>query len=628
MIRTTILTLLLVSFGMPGASQSAPREIVVTNPTAYEVKQRSGFQCQHAHSHSSVQWPLGSAALAVEGKLKGASADHVEVEIRRMDQPEQIILPWFRVPVRWMGETFRTDEFRVPAGGWYQVWVRVHQETMVTAEGSSGPFGIGEVFVVAGQSYAAGANDAILKVSEQDRRATALDLATGKWQIADDPQPFVGDGGTIWPALANALLPIAQVPIGFVNVAVGATSSRQWLPGTPLFERLVQAGKTVGSFRAVLWQQGESDVIERVTTAKYRENLMEIERAAAKAWGWEPTWLLAKSTLHPTVYNEPAAEQEIREAIDQLWKQPGFAPGPDTDILDGPNRGGPDTRRHFSAIGQENAGRMWSAAVWNEILRQCESEAKDLSFMICRTPKGNRYGISGETREAPCVVVLGLGIEDMQKNPRLTEVGRLLMRDGFLVVTLDPPCHAEDQRQGEPPMLDGWRYRMDRKEDIVADFVARGTDVLDHLLETKAINSEIFVCGTSRGGFLALHWARRDARIRAAVGFSPVTDLCILREFADIQDGTLVSQLNLQASASDFANKALWITIGNRDERVGTQSAIDLIAAMIKSAAATTSDRPPQISLEVEPSIGHSTPAGAHERAANWIRTLQIPSNR
>jgi alpha-beta hydrolase superfamily lysophospholipase len=625
MIRATSLTLILVSFVIPGTSQSAPREIVVTSPAAHEVKQRSGFQCQHAHSHSTARWPLGFAALAVEGKLDGSAVDQVEIEIRRMDQADQIILPWFRIPVRWKGETFRSDDFRVPAGGWYQVGVRIQNEGMVTAAGTSGPFGIGEVFVVAGQSYAAGANDAILKISEQDRRASALDLATGKWQIADDPQPFVGDGGTIWPALANALLPIAQVPIGFVNVAVGATSSRQWLPGTPLFERLIQAGKSVGSFRAVLWQQGESDVIERVTTAKYRANLMEIERAAAKAWGREPTWLLAKSTLHPTVYNEPAAEQEIREAIDQLWKQPGFAPGPDTDILDGPNRGGPDTRRHFSAIGQENAGRMWSAMVWNEILRQCDSEARELTFMIRRTPKGNRYGISGETREAPCVVVLGLGIEDMQKNPRLTEVGRRLMPDGFVVVTLDPPCHADDQRQGEPPMLDGWRYRLDRNEDIVADFVARGSDVLDHLFETKAINSQIVVCGTSRGGFLALHWARLDARVAAAVGFSPVTDLCILRECAGSQEGSLASQLKLQASASDFANKALWVTIGNRDERVGTQSTMDLITAVLKNATATGSDRPLMISLEIAPSMGHSTPAGAHERAATWIRSLPLP---
>ena len=38
----------------------------------------------------------------------------------------------------------------------------------------------------------------------------------------------------------------------------------------------------------------------------------------AKAWGFEPPWLLAKSTHHPTVYHDPAGEGCIRNAIDEL----------------------------------------------------------------------------------------------------------------------------------------------------------------------------------------------------------------------------------------------------------------------------------------------------------------------
>jgi hypothetical protein len=73
---------------------------------------------------------------------------------------------------------------------------------------------------------------------------------------------------------------------------------------------------------------------------------------------------LAKSTLHPTVYRKPVEEARIREAIDQLWKRPGFGQGPDTDILAGENRGGVKSRRHFSPVGQRRAGLMWFASVW------------------------------------------------------------------------------------------------------------------------------------------------------------------------------------------------------------------------------------------------------------------------
>jgi hypothetical protein len=180
----------------------------------------------------------------------------------------------------------------------------------------------------------------------------------------------VGDGGTIWPAFGDSLRPMVRVPIGLVNVAVAGTSSRQWLPGTPLYQNLEAAGKAIGRFRAVLWQQGESDVIEKVATDVYVANLQTIRAGLVRAWGFEPPWLLAKSTLHPTVYNDSVHEGLIRCAIDRLWGTPGFRPGPDTDILGGENRGGPKSRRHFSEVGQRRAALLWFTAVWAELLSE------------------------------------------------------------------------------------------------------------------------------------------------------------------------------------------------------------------------------------------------------------------
>jgi hypothetical protein len=187
--------------------------------------------------------------------------------------------------------------------------------------------------------------------------------------VAHDPQPAPdnSDGGSIWPAFGDALLPGARVPIGLVNVAVGGTASQEWMPGTPLFERLSAVAGQVGRFRAVLWQQGESDVIAKTSTKQYVANLRTIREQAAKAWGFDPPWLLAKSTLHPTVYNDPEGEGRIRAAIDELCRLPGFHHGPDTDVLGGPNRGGAKSRRHFSGQGQRAAALLWFASVWNEL---------------------------------------------------------------------------------------------------------------------------------------------------------------------------------------------------------------------------------------------------------------------
>ena len=255
----------------------------------------------------------------------------------------------------------------VAAGGWYRLDVRCLSGTETVAEGSVKPFGVGEIFLVAGQSYAGGYNDELLKTEECQRRVVAYDWQKKVWQPADDPQPHVGDGGTIWPALGDFLAPLLRVPVGFVNVSVGATSTGQWLPEGDLHKRLSEVGTEIGAFRAVLWQQGESDVIEKTSTEDYIKNMIRIRESAARTWQFDPTWLLAKSTLHPTVYNDPPGEERIRDAIHQLWKRPHFAPGPDTDLLSGENRGDIKSRRHFSGVGQRRAALLWFVAIWNQV---------------------------------------------------------------------------------------------------------------------------------------------------------------------------------------------------------------------------------------------------------------------
>lgn len=87
------------------------------------------------------------------------------------------------------------SRLRVEAGGWYRLELRGVFAQRTVAAGAVEPFGVGEVFVVAGQSYAEGANDELLKVTEPAGRVTALDFETAAWQIAHDPQPRAGTGG-------------------------------------------------------------------------------------------------------------------------------------------------------------------------------------------------------------------------------------------------------------------------------------------------------------------------------------------------------------------------------------------------------------------------------------------------
>ncbi len=339
-------------------------DLKLTSPIPRQVFQREGYQAAAAHDHEPGGPKLGEAKVPVRGTWTGATPARLEARTVLQDGCTGRAIDWTK-----LGDINAAGEFQheitIPAGGWYRLEVRAVNaggETIGTADVN--PVGVGEVFLISGQSYAAGANDELQRIDDPLERTVLFDIVTKAWRTAHDPFPHVDNGGTIWPAFANAIQPLLRVPVGLVNVAVGGTASRQWLPGEALYQRFLDGGRAAGRFRFVLWQQGESDVIENIPTATYAERLELIRASLTKDWNFAPKWLLAKSTLHPTVYNRPVEEGRIRDAIHQLWQRPGFGPGPDTDILAGENRGGINTRRHFSAIGQRRAGLMWFASVW------------------------------------------------------------------------------------------------------------------------------------------------------------------------------------------------------------------------------------------------------------------------
>ncbi len=340
----------------------------ITAPLPYQVLQREKFVPQESHPHAVGGAKRGEANVKITGVLASPLDGHIECRTVLMDDAFGAAVDWRDIDAQVDDDLNFAGSITLPAGGWYRLEARrVKNDDTAEDLGTIEPIGVGEVFVITGQSYACGANDELLKVNESQGRVTLFDTVEKTWRVAHDPQPLVGDGGTIWPPLGDLLVPVLQVPVGFVNVAEGGTASSQWLPGERLHTRLLEAGKMIGQFRAVLWQQGESDVIARMSTEAYAKNIRTLRESLAEGWNASPTWLLAKSTLHPTVYNWPEEEARIRAAIDLLWQEPGFARGPDTDILDGANRGPVGTRQHFSGLGQRQAALLWFAAIWQEL---------------------------------------------------------------------------------------------------------------------------------------------------------------------------------------------------------------------------------------------------------------------
>lgn len=239
-----------------------------------------------------------------------------------------------------------------------------------------------------------------------------------------------------------------------------------------------------------------------------------------------------------------------------------------------------------------------------------------------KTSDGIEFGTWGnpDTKPSPTLFMLASTIEATLGETYYRQCGNELGELGYLVVSIDLPCHGDQLIVGEPEGISGWSYRAANNEDFVADSNARLSKVLDHLITTGLTDPDkVAAGGTSRGGFLAIHFAAHDRRVRCVAGFAPVTELAALHEFHDKPDHPLVRKLSLKNQAEKLAGRPVWIVIGDRDERVGTQHAIELASRL--SAVAQKQNIASNVELHVlsEPR-GHTTPEGSPQIAAKWIQ--------
>jgi dienelactone hydrolase len=250
-------------------------------------------------------------------------------------------------------------------------------------------------------------------------------------------------------------------------------------------------------------------------------------------------------------------------------------------------------------------------------------ENPDPVLRIGETDQGVRFGLWGceSNSPVPTLFILANTIEGTLASDYFRQCGTALTHQGWQCVSIDLPCHGLEHREGEPQQLDGWRFRADAGENFVAESNQRLAHVLDHLIANGRTDAaKVAVCGTSRGGFLAMHFAAFDPRVKCIAAFAPVTDLLALREFHGAEQNYLVRTLALTSHAAHLAQKQVWMVIGDQDARVGTDCAIAL-ADRIAEVTHDLLSRAGAVELHVLPEPrGHTTPAGSADQAMGWIR--------
>ena len=336
--------------------------------------------------------PVERAVVQRQNREGGVIPVEVEADIPEAGNVEARVAlaedtPWQRLARE--GDRFR-GALAAPAGGWHRLEVRSVVAGAVVGTAQVERVGVGEVFVVAGQSNSA--NHGEEQLVPTDQRVVSLS-PDGVWRPAADPQPGAsGDGGSFLPALGDLLAARFDVPIGFVACGIGATSVREWLPAgsrfpapptitarvrpaagggfesdgaafAMLLRRMAEVGPT--GFRAVLWHQGESDANQADPSRTlpgplHAEYLGRLIGASNREMHRDVPWFVARASYH-VPGDESSAD--IRAAQAAVCRDGLALPGPDTDRLVGALRDSGGRGVHFSGAGQRRHAEGWMEAV-------------------------------------------------------------------------------------------------------------------------------------------------------------------------------------------------------------------------------------------------------------------------
>ncbi len=186
MARQVVILILgeLLAFHAVGAA-----ELELTSPRDFQVVQRA---------------TPTKGAIRIAGQLSENAPGDAVVETRFVGaKPEA---KWQKLDAQVSGRAI-SGLLEAPVGGWWRLEVRVSNAGKVVASRAVEHVGVGEVFVVAGQSNSANHGEEIQLT--QTKRVAAFD---GKqWRLADDPQPGAsGNGGSFIPPFADGRHPATR----------------------------------------------------------------------------------------------------------------------------------------------------------------------------------------------------------------------------------------------------------------------------------------------------------------------------------------------------------------------------------------------------------------------------------
>lgn len=277
-------------------------------------------------------------------------------------------------------------------GGWYKLQVRGLFQGTVVAATQLEKVGVGEVFLIGGQSNAQG----LFGVGQVGATDDRVNCISNFYSFNSESPPFpifsklnaesliapTGNGAWCWGQLGDKLVQRLNVPVLFINTAWSGLNIAEWRksadggqsvnpisffvsdPGFPFnsMSSSLQHYVNLLGIRAFLWIQGEADNYLENSTEKYAEDLKYVIAKTRERSGKNISWVISRTSRDQFKGVYPPIIAGQNKVIAETYNT--FA-GPLTDVINDRLDG-----VHFSAQGLTKLAQAWNEALTDGFFQQ------------------------------------------------------------------------------------------------------------------------------------------------------------------------------------------------------------------------------------------------------------------
>lgn len=327
--------------------------ITISSPVDYRVYQRNGSN----QANITISGTYIGSPTAIEASWNGGAYTTIDDTLT--------------------GGTF-SGTLSNQTAGQGTLTVRFANDTSTSA--SKSYIGVGDIFVVAGQSNADGAgfnlqtySHATLKASmfgNDDNWKQLADPVDVNTNYVDAISNWAGStNGSVWPLLATRFLAGQNVPVAFVPTSISGSTIANWQrnnsnPGdlNTLYGSMYRRINAVGGIKAVLFWQGEVDARNAEASAIYKNSLSAFANNVYADFGVK----VVDAQIGDSGRSDAYYLNEIRLSQQSAWNDgENVLPGPvlyDVNLSDETGEGLVDGL-HFKTDDdlQTAANRWWAA---------------------------------------------------------------------------------------------------------------------------------------------------------------------------------------------------------------------------------------------------------------------------